>query len=214
MVLPTMSENPGRDPYAPQPAREQGWPGPFFVGRTMRTLGPPSAAAPFGPENRNPFRAAPDAASYESATYVLHDIWIQHLKRNIPAQRTETKQQTTNWLPYALEELEEIDREVVKDGLPAINTETKDEAARILRRLQRQAIQPTMYPTDDGEIVIHFQSPGVSAAVLIELSNDGQGACFACVDGKNRRARYDDSADLPDAFVMAQLETLARKAGQ
>ena len=37
---------------------------------------------------------------------------------------------------------------------------------------------------------------------------------FACVDGKNRRARYDDSADLPDAFVMAQLETLARKAGQ
>ena len=214
MVLPTMSENPGRDPYAPRPVREQGWPGPFFVGRMMRTPAPPSAASAFGPEERNPFRTAPDAGSHESATHVLHDIWIRHLKRNIPAQRSETGQQTTNWLPDALEELEEIDREIVEDGLPAINAETRDEAVRILRRLHGQAIQPTTYPTVDGEIVIHFQSPGVPAAVLIELSNDGQGACFACVDGKNRRARYDDSADLPDAFVMAQLETLAKKAGQ
>ena len=213
MVLPTMSENPGRDPYAPQPAREPGWPDHFFVGRTMRTQAPPAASA-FGPKKQNPFPTGPYTADDESATYILRDIWIQQLKRNIPAQRSGTKQQAATWLRRALEELEEIDREVVEDGLPAIKTETKDEAARILRRLQRQAIQPTTYATGDGEIMIHFQSPGVPAAVLIELSNDGQGACFACVDGKNRRARYDDSADLPDAFVMAQLETLARKAGQ
>ena len=76
----------------------------------------------------------------------------------------------TSWLPSALEELEEIDREVLEDGLPAIKAETKGEAARILRELAGRTIQPTIYPTDDGEIVMHFQSPGVPAAVVIELS--------------------------------------------
>ena len=125
----------------------------------------------------------------------------------------EPTQPATTWLPSALEELEEIDREVLEDGLPAINTRTKGEAARILRELAGRTMQPTIYPTDDGEIVIHFQSPGVPAAVLIEVSNDGQAACFSSIGGRNRRARSDDSSDLPDAFVMAQLKALAAAAG-
>ena len=119
----------------------------------------------------------------------------------------------TTWLPGALEELEEIDREVLEDGLPRIQAETRREAARILRQLDGQAIPPTSYPTDDGDVVIHFESPAAPAAVLIELSNDGQAACFSYVGGRNRRARYDDSSDLPDAFVMAQLKALAAEAG-
>ena len=161
----------------------------------------------------NPFRTGVDPAAVESAASVLRAIWIQHLQNNILVGWVEPTQPATTWLPSALEELEEIDREVLEDGLPTIKAETRGEAARILRKLDGKTIQPTTYPTDDGEIVIHFQSLGVPAAVLIELSNDGQAACFSCVGGKNRRARYDDSSDVPDAFVMAQLEALAGEAG-
>ena len=131
----------------------------------------------------------------------------------MPVTWLEPAQPATTWLSSALDELEEIDREVLADGLPVINTRTKGEAARILGELAERTIQPTIYPTDDGEIVLHFQSPGVPAAVLIELRNDGQGAWFSTIGGKNRRLRSDDSSDLPDAFVMAQLEALVAKAG-
>ena len=213
MVVPPMTWDLAQDPYALPPTQEHAWRDPFQVGRSLRTLTPPTAASAFGPKVENPFQAGADPAAVESAAYVLRAIWIQHRQKNILVGGGEPTQPATTWLPSALEELEEIDREVLEDGLPTIKAETRGEAARILRELDGQAIQPTTYPTDDGEIVIHFQSPGVPAAVLIELSNDGQGACFSCVGGKNRRARYDDSSDLPDAFVMAQLEALAGEAG-
>ena len=131
----------------------------------------------------------------------------------MPAMAREPTQPATTWLQSALKELEEIDQEVLEDGLPVISARTKGEAARILRELAGRTIPPTIYPTDDGELVIHFQSPGVPAAVLIELSNDGQGAWFSSIRGRNRRLRSNDSSDLPDAFVMAQLEALAAEPG-
>ena len=137
----------------------------------------------FGPKVENPFQTGVDPAAVESAAYVLRAIWIQHQQKNILVGWGEPTQPATTWLPSALEELEEIDREVLEDGLPTIKAKTRGEAVRILRELDGQTIQPTTYTTDDGEIVIHFQSPGVPAAVLIELSNDGQGACFSGLSG-------------------------------
>ena len=160
----------------------------------------------------HPSRIGVHPAAAESAASVLRAFWIQHLE-NMLTMWGDPPQRATTWLASALDELEEIDREVLEDGLPPIKAETRGEAARILQELSGQTIQPTTYPTNDGEIVIHFQSPGVPAAVLIELSNDGQAACFSCVGGKNRRRRYGDSSGLPDAFVMAQLEALAAEAG-
>ena len=213
MVIPLMTGNLAQDPYAPPPAHEHAWRDPFPVGGSLRRPMLPVAASAFGPKKENPFRTGVDPATLESAAAVLRTIWIQQLQNTILEGWDEPAQPATTWLPSALEELEEIDREVLEDGLPTIKAETRDEAARILRELVGQTIQPTTYPTNDGEIVIHFQSQGVPAAVLIELSNDGQAACFSYVGGKNRRARYDDSSDLPDAFVMAQLEALAGGAG-
>ena len=113
-------------------------------------------------------------------------------------------------------ELAEIEFEGLEDGLivPAINADVKAEAERILRRLASQAIQPApaIYLTDDGEIAIHFKTSGVPAAVLIELGNDGGGAWFSSIKGKNKRRRYVDSSDLPDAPVLAQLKMLEAKA--
>ncbi len=212
-MVPSMPGNVAQDPYALPPAREHAWPDPFPVGGRLRTLMPSTAASAFGPKLENPFRTGVDPAAAESAISVLRAIWIQHLDNSMLRTWGEPRQPATTWLPSALEELEEIDREVLEDGLPAIKAETKGEAARILRELAGRTIQPTIYPTDDGEIVMHFQSPGVPAAVLIELSNDGQGAWFSCVGGTNRRARSEDSSDLPDAVVMAQLKALAAQGG-
>ena len=35
---------------------------------------------------------------------------------------------------------------------------------------------------------------------------------FPYINGKNRRARYDDAADLPDEFVKAQIQALKEPA--
>ena len=203
-----MAEN----PYALPPVRKQAWPDPFPVGRSLRRTIRPTAASAFGAKEENPFRTGVDPAAAESAASVLRAIWIRHLENRTLLIGNTPTQPATTWLQTALEELEEIDREVLEDGLPAMSTRTKGEAARILRELAGQTIPPTIYPTDDGELVIHFQSPGVPAAVLIELSNDGQGAWFSSIGGRNRRLRSDDSSDLPDAIVIAQLQALAAGA--
>lgn len=213
MGVSSMLGNMAENPYAPPPAREHAWPDPFSVGRSLRRTMRPTAASAFGPKEENPFRTGVDPAAAESAASVFRAIRIRHLENSMLLIWDTPTQPATTWIESALEDLEEIDREVIEDGLPAISTRTKGEAARILRELAGRTIQPTIYPTDDGEIVIHFQSPGVPAAVLIELSNDGQGAWFSSIGGRNRRLRSDDSSDLPDAVVMAQLEALAAEAG-
>ena len=112
---------------------------------------PPAATSAFGLKEESPFRISVRPTAVESAASDFRAIWIQHLQKNIPAEWSEPTQPATTWLPNALEELKEIDGEVLNDGLPAIKAETKGEAARILRALDGQAIQPTTYPTDDAE---------------------------------------------------------------
>ena len=113
------------------------------------------------------------------------------------------------WLDTALAELNDIDQEVAEESLPEIVPGTKDQARRILFALATQSIAPTVYPTEDGEIALYFKPPAAKSAVLIMVGNDGQGACFSYVNGKNRRARYDDASELPDGFVREQLRRLA-----
>lgn len=114
-----------------------------------------------------------------------------------------------DWLNTALEELNNIDQEVSEETLPEIVPGTKDQARRILFALATQSIAPTVYPTEDGEIALYFKPLAAKSAVLISVGNDGQGACFSYVNGKNRRARYDDASELPDGFVREQLRRLA-----
>ena len=108
-----------------------------------------------------------------------------------------------------LAELNDIDQEVAEEALPEIVSDTKDQARRILLALATQPIAPTVYPTEDGEIALYFKPLAAKSAVLILVGNDGQGACFSYINGKNRRARYDDASELPDGFVREQLRRLA-----
>ncbi len=112
------------------------------------------------------------------------------------------------WLAEALQALAELDHEIVEDGLPDTKPCVRKEAERIIVGLARHPWAPTVYPTQDAEIAIHFKSPDSPGSVVVLLDNHGRGECYAYTGGHSRRARYDASSDLPDGFVMEQLAAL------
>ena len=118
-----------------------------------------------------------------------------------------------SWLADALAELAEVDDEVAEDNLPEVGAAAKAEAERILRALAGRAPAPAVYPTQDAEIALHFKSPGRPGAVLVLLRDDGRADCHAYIGGRSRRAHYGTSSDLPDAFVLDQLDRLMPRSG-
>ena len=114
----------------------------------------------------------------------------------------------SGWLADALAELEEVDDEIAEEDLPPVGEATKKEAARIIKALAWRAPAPTVYPTQDAEIALHFKAPGRTGTVVILLSDGGRADCHAYVGGTSRRAHYNTSSDLPDAFVLDQLRCL------
>ena len=115
------------------------------------------------------------------------------------------------WLADALRALAELDDEMVQDGLPDIKPSVRKEAERIVAGLARHPWAPTVYPTQDAEVAIHFKSWDSPSSVVILLGNDGRGECYAYIGGRSRRAHYGASSDLPDGFVMEQLCALRPK---
>ena len=116
----------------------------------------------------------------------------------------------SKWLDAALHELEEIDLEAVEEGFDPSSIIAKENAQKILRELARYTeLEPTVYPTEDGEVAIFFQRSRHECAVLILCDSDGGGACFVTNKSKNKRARYDDIGELPDLFLITALENLA-----
>ena len=112
----------------------------------------------------------------------------------------------SSWLSDALDELEEADAESAEDGLRLCAQIAKDNAKLILGSLSEfEPLRPNVYPTEDQEIAIFFRKERGGGTVLLLSDSVGGGACFSSIDGKNRRARYDDSTDMPDAFVKEQL---------
>ena len=118
-----------------------------------------------------------------------------------------------SWLADALAELAEVDDEIAEDNLPEVGAATKAEAERILRALAERAPAPAVYPTQDAEIALHFKSPGRPGAVLVLLRDDGRADCHSYIACKSRRAHYGTSSDLPDAFVLDQLDRLMPRSG-
>ena len=114
----------------------------------------------------------------------------------------------TSWLADALAALAEVDAEIAEENLPPVSSATKEEAKRIIRALEGRSPAPTVYPTQDAEIALHFKAPGRTGTVVILLSDGVRADCHAYVGGTSRRAHYDTSSDLPDAFVLDQLRRL------
>jgi len=112
------------------------------------------------------------------------------------------------WLANALQALVGLDDEIAEDGLPEIKPPVRKEAERIIVGLARHPWAPTVYPTRDAEVAIHFKSPDSPGSVVVLLDNHGRGECYAYTGGHSRHAGYEASSDLPDGFVMEQLAAL------
>ena len=150
-------------------------------------------------------------------TETLQGLYEQIIKRELDNQQEALRHIQADtpgarWLADALGELAEIDDEVAEEVLPELLADTKRHARRIIFALTKQPIAPTVYPTTDGEIALYFKSSVAASSVLILVGNNGQAACFSYINGKNRRARYDDASDLPDEFVKEQMWALKEPA--
>ena len=115
---------------------------------------------------------------------------------------------TSSWLSAALRALDAIDDEIAEDRLPAIGRFPRTAAERILVALAAHPLEPTVYPTQNAEVAIHFKSPHRPDSVLILLDNHGRAECYACSGGHSRRAHYDAASDLPDRFILDRLRAL------
>ena len=117
----------------------------------------------------------------------------------------------SSWLEDALAALREVDDEIAEEALPVIKDAVKVEAERLIKALAGHPWAPAVYPTQDGEVAIHFKSQELPNSVVILLNNGGEAECYAHTGSKSRRAHYDASSDLPDAFVLQQLRALMPK---
>ena len=115
------------------------------------------------------------------------------------------------WLADALQALAEVNEEISEDGLPVIPPSARMEARRIIGALACHPLAPAVYPTEDGEIAIHFKSPDAPNSVIILLDSRREGECYAYTGGRSLRAHYNVSSDLPDGFVVEQLRSLMRE---
>ena len=111
-------------------------------------------------------------------------------------------------LEAALKDLQDARLEAEEEGFPCPSDEALKNAEQVLCRLYDiWACRYEVYPMPDGEIAIHVRGgPRNSVALLFEP--EGQVLCLVSLGAKWRRARYSNSAMLPDAFVMEALKEL------
>ena len=179
----------------------------------MRTSGR-APDAPHAPLERHPCRVEPVAAQGSPLTLMAMDRESNALNAlssggvgtGDPFRRSRPPE--SDWLADALAELAEVDDEIAEDNLPEVGAAAKAEAERIVRALAGRSPAspaPAVYPTQDAGIALHFKSPGQPGTVLVLLRDDRRADCHAYIGGRSRRAHYDTSSDLPDAFVLDQL---------
>ena len=111
-------------------------------------------------------------------------------------------------LEATLQDLQDARLEAEEEGFPCPSDAALNNAERVLLRLHDiWACRYEVYPMPDGEIAIHVRGgPRKSVALLFEP--EGQVLCLVSLGTNWRRARYSNSATLPDAFVIEALKEL------
>ena len=117
-------------------------------------------------------------------------------------------------LEAALKDLQNARLEAEEEGFCCPSNEAMKNAEQVLYRLyDTWACRYEVYPMPDGEIAIHVRGgPRKSVALLFEPA--GQVLCLVSLGTNWRRARYSNSAMLPDAFVMEALKELRDATGE
>ena len=101
------------------------------------------------------------------------------------------------WLARALAQLDEIDHEVEEEGYPTIGDVAKRNARRLLFLTNSSPVEPTVYPSMDGEIALYFKATSAAAA-----------GCYWSSGTQSARKRFEDGSNLSEEFVWKQLRLL------
>ncbi len=118
----------------------------------------------------------------------------------------------SSWLDEALRQVVDADVESDEEGFRRSSETAKGNARRVLAIIAAHGLpSPTVYPTAAGEIAIFFRHQARESGVLILCDSEGGGACFSTVAGKSKRARYGDATDMPDAFVLSEIERVSNR---
>ena len=112
------------------------------------------------------------------------------------------------WLIDALELVDRINEEAAEEGYPPIGDVAKKNAKRVLFTAGSGPLEPVVYASMDGEIAVYFKSPVAPAALLVLLDDHGGAGCYWSLRGKSEYRRHDKASDLPDGFMLTQLNAL------
>lgn len=108
----------------------------------------------------------------------------------------------------ALQDLSEVRREALDEGIPEPSNTAIENAKALLRGMysisQRRF---EVYPTPDAEVAIYAPG-GFKRSVLVFCESEGGVLCMVNMKGEHRRARYDSARTLPDGFVLEALTEL------
>ena len=114
----------------------------------------------------------------------------------------------TSELTEALQDLKEIERDAVEENFRKPSKLAQENASRILRDMyQVHPCRFEVYSMPDGEIAIDARG-GFGKSVVLLCESEGSALCLVNIDGSHRRARYSETAKLPDGFIKEALAEL------
>ncbi len=114
----------------------------------------------------------------------------------------------SSWFDAALEELDGVSDEAKAEGFDPPAKQLIDAVGNLLTLLHSEfpgLPEPSVYPTESGDVEVAFSNRSVHASILVVYRHDGSAAFFSHIEGKNNRAIYDECRELPGAFLREQL---------
>jgi len=98
--------------------------------------------------------------------------------------------------------------EIEEEGLGGVSEIAAVNASRILKVISRivSVDEPSVFPDEDGSLSIQFGRQQGAGVVLILLDKEGGGKVFSFVEGTHKKAKYQNALDLPDSFLIEQIE--------
>jgi hypothetical protein len=145
-----------------------------------------------------------DATWWEHTTRPLGAEWLGQYPDESDNDATKLED-----LRRAENALRDVDDESREQGFEPCSAVAKGTATTVLTGLSRRFPRREweVYPTQEREVAIEVRGPA-ARGLLILCDAQGGATCFVTIDGKNRRARYDDASRLPDSFVIDAMREL------
>lgn len=117
-----------------------------------------------------------------------------------------------SWISDCKSELDSIHETAQEENLDPPANSTVSAARKILEHLAKYGdeIEPVVYPTDAGVVSIYMTQTG--SFVLVNCEPSGKAVCFATINGKRARCRFDEGPELLEVFLDSQVRKLINVA--